>query len=279
MADAVITGCSSGFGKLTALEFARRGNRVFATMRNTAKDGALQAAAAAAGVSVEVLELDVNERASVEKAVAEIIRRAGRIDVLVNNAGISKQGPLEDFDDDEVAAIFETNVFGVIRVTRAVLPHMRAQRSGTIVTVGSLSGKVAPPYAGVYAASKHAVEALADALYYEVQPFGIRVVLVDPGGFETEMSNNSGPARRFTEGSAYVELARRFGEAYTKLPGRGERESPQIVAEAIVDAVEAEQPKRRYFVGQDAELIAGLHKQMSDEDFEKTMRTTLDYWD
>jgi NAD(P)-dependent dehydrogenase (short-subunit alcohol dehydrogenase family) len=279
VAVAVITGCSSGFGKLTALEFARRGNRVFATMRNTAKDGPLQAEAVAAGVSVEVLQLDVNERASVEKAVAEVIRRAGRIDVLVNNAGISTQGPIEDFDDDEVAAVFETNVFGVIRVTRAVLPHMRAQRSGTILTVGSLSGKVAAPYGGIYAASKHALEALSDALYYEVHAFGIRVVLVDPGGFETEISNNTGPVRRFTESSPYAELARRFEEASTKLPGGGQRGDAQIVAEAIVNAVEADQPKRRYFVGQDAELIAGLHKQMSDEDLEKAMRTTLDIWD
>lgn len=279
MAVAVITGCSSGFGKLTALEFARRGNRVFATMRNTAKDGPLEAEAAAAGVSIEVLQLDVNERASVERAVAEVIRRAGRIDVLVNNAGISTQGPIEDFDDDEVAAVFETNVFGVIRVTRAVLPHMRAQKSGTILTVGSLGGKVAGPYLGIYAASKHAIEALSDALYYEVHPFGIRVVLIDPGGFETEMSNNAGPARRFTESSPYAELARRFEEASTKLLVGGQRADARIVAEAIVNAVEAERPKRRYFVGQDAELIAGLHKQMSDEDFEEAMRTTLDIWD
>jgi NAD(P)-dependent dehydrogenase (short-subunit alcohol dehydrogenase family) len=279
MAVVVITGCSSGFGKLTALEFARRGNRAFATMRNTAKDGPLQAEAAAAGVSVEVLQLDVNERASVEKAVAEVIGRAGRIDVLVNNAGISTQGPIEDFDDDEIAAVFQTNVFGVIRMARAVLPHMRAQKSGTIVTVGSLSGKVAAPYGGIYAASKHAVEALSDALYYEVHPFGIRVVLIDPGGFETEITNNSGPARRFTESSAYIELERRFAAASAKLPGGGERADAQTVAEAIVNAGEARQPKRRYLVGQDAELIAGLHKQMSDEDFEKAMRTTLDIWD
>ena len=279
MAVVVITGCSSGFGKLTALEFARRGNRAFATMRNTAKDGPLQAEAAAAGVSVEVLQLDVNERASVEKAVAEVIERAGRIDVLVNNAGISTEGPIEDFDDDEVAAVFQTNVFGVIRMARAVLPHMRAQKSGTIVTVGSLSGKVAVPYGGIYAASKHAVEALSDALYYEVHPFGIRVVLIDPGGFETEITSNSGPARRFTESSAYIELERRFAEASAKLPGGGERADAQIVAEAIVNAAEAKQPKRRYLVGPDAELIAGLHKQMSDEDFEKAMRTTLDIWD
>lgn len=279
MAVVVITGCSSGFGKLTALEFARRGNRAFATMRNTAKDGPLQAEAAAAGVSVEVLQLDVNERASVEKAVAEVIERAGRIDVLVNNAGISTEGPIEDFDDDEVAAVFQTNVFGVIRMARAVLPHMRAQKSGTIVIVGSLSGKVAVPYGGIYAASKHAVEALSDALYYEVHPFGIRVVLIEPGQFETEMANKSGPARRFTESSAYIELQRRFAEASAKLPGGGERGDPQIVAEAIVNAAEAKQPKRRCLVGQDAELIAGLHKQMSDEDFEKAMRTTLDIWD
>ena len=279
MAVVLVTGCSSGFGKLTALEFARRGNQVFATMRNTSKDGALREGAKEANVSLEVLQLDVNVRASVEAAVAEVISRAGRIDVLVNNAGIGTGGPIEDFDDDEVAALFETNVFGVIRTTRAVLPHMRAQRSGAIVTVGSLAGKVTGPYGGIYSATKHAVEALSDALYFELHPFGIRVVLIEPGGFETEISNNSRPARRFTEGSAYIELERRFADASVKLPGSGETADAQIVANVIVDATEAEEPKRRYLVGKDAELIGALHKQMSDEDFEKAMRTTLDIWD
>ena len=279
MAVVLVTGCSSGFGKLTALEFARRGNQVFATMRDTSKDGALREGAKEANVSLEVLQLDVNVRASVEAAVAEVISRAGRIDVLVNNAGIGTGGPIEDFDDDEVAALFETNVFGVIRTTRAVLPHMRAQRSGAIVTVGSLAGKVTGPYGGIYSATKHAVEALSDALYFELHPFGIRVVLIEPGGFETEISNNSRPARRFTEGSAYIELERRFADASVKLPGSGETADAQIVANVIVDATEAEEPKRRYLVGKDAELIGALHKQMSDEDFEKAMRTTLDIWD
>lgn len=252
---------------------------VFATMRNTSKDGPLRAEANEADVSLEVLQLDVNDRQSVDTAVADVIKRAGRVDVLVNNAGISIHGPVEDFDDDEVVAIFETNVFGVIRTTRAVLPQMRAQEGGTIVIVGSIAGKVTGPYGGIYSASKHAVEALSDALYYELHPFGIRVVLIEPGGFETDISNNSGPARRFTEGSAYVELERRFAEASVKLPGGGQQADAQIVADAIVDATEAEQPKRRYLVGQDAELIGGLHKQMSDEDFEKAMRTTLDVWD
>ena len=134
MSVVVITGCSSGFGMLAALEFARRGDSVYATMRNTAKADRLHTRAQAVGVAVEVLQLDVNDIGSVGAAIEEVIRREGRIDVLVNNAGISIDGPVEDFDDDEVLVVFETNLFGVIRVTRAVLPHMRSQGSGTIVT-------------------------------------------------------------------------------------------------------------------------------------------------
>src|SRR3990170_1347217 len=277
MAVIVITGCSSGFGMLAALEFARRGDSVYATMRNTAKADRLHAGAEAAGAPVEVLQLDVNDIGSVGAAIEEVIRREGRIDVVVNNAGIGIEGAVEDFDDDEVLAVFETNLFGVIRVTRAVLPHMRSQGGGTIVTVGSLNGKVASPFSGIYSASKHAVEALSDALHYELQPFGIRVVLIEPGGFETAIETNSRPARRFTEGSVYLEAERRFAEALDKLPGGWMRADAQIVADVIVDAAKAEQPRRRYLVGQDAELIAGLHKKMSDEEFEQTARTMLDW--
>lgn len=279
MSVVLITGCSSGFGKLAALEFARRGDTVFASMRNTKKSGPLLEEAKTAGVSLEVIALDVNDRKSVEAAVADVVKRAGRIDVLVNNAGIGTGGPIEDFDDDEIQHLFDTNVFGLIRVTRAVLPTMRAQNSGTVINVGSLAGKVSTPYGGIYSGSKHAVEGISDALYFELHPFGIRVVIVEPGGFETEISNTSQPARRFTEGSPYAELQRRFSAAAEKLPGGGQRGDAQVVANVIVGAAKSEQPKRRYLVGQDAELIGGLHKQMSDEDFEKAMRTTLDVWD
>ena len=277
MSVVVITGCSSGFGTLAAIEFARRGDIVYATMRNTAKDDRLRTGAEAAGVSVEVLQLDVNDRRSVDAAIEEVIRREGRIDVLVSNAGISIDGPVEAFDDDELLAVFETNLFGVVRVTRAVLPHMRSQGSGTIVTVGSLAGKVAAPFSGIYSASKHAVEALSDALHYELHPLGIRVVLIEPGEFETEIDANSRPARRFTEASPYLEAERRFAEARMKLPGGGQGADAQIVADVIVDAAKSEQPQRRYLVGQDAELIAGLHKKMSDDEFEKAVRTLLDW--
>lgn len=279
MSIVLITGCSTGFGKLAALEFARRGDTVFATMRDTRKAGPLRSEAEAARLSVDVLPLDVTDAASVVRAVADVIARAGRIDVLVNNAGVGTHGPVEDYDDEEVEAIFDTNVLGVVRVTRAVAPHMRKQRSGTIINVSSLAGKVTAPFGGVYSATKHALEALSDALYYELHPFGVRVVVIEPGGFATEFGNNVRPARRFTEGSAYVALERGFQEAQTRLPGRGEAADAHTVALAIADAAKAEQPKRRYLVGSDASLIGGLHKQMSDEDFEKAMRTTLDFWD
>ena len=279
MSVVLITGCSSGFGKLAALEFARRGDTVFASMRDTKKSGPLLEEAKAAGVTVEVIPLDVTDRTSAEAAVSEVLRQAGRIDVLVNNAGVGTHGPIEDFDDDEVHKIFDTNVYGVIRATRAVLPTMRSQRSGTVINVTSIAGRVTGPYGGVYAASKHAAEALSDALYYELHPFGIRVVVIEPGGFETEIGSKSLLPRRFTEGSPYVEFERRFAEAGSKLPGGGQPGDARVVASAIVDAAKAEQPTRRQLVGQDAELICGLHKQMSDEDFEKAMRTTLDVWD
>jgi NAD(P)-dependent dehydrogenase (short-subunit alcohol dehydrogenase family) len=279
MAVVLITGSSTGFGKLAALEFARRGDTVYASMRNTAKGDALVSEAKAANLSVNVVALDVANRASVDAAVASVIKEAGRIDVLVSNAGVGIHGPIEDCDDDEIHAVLETNVLGVIRAARAVAPHMRAQKSGTIINVGSLAGKVSAPFGGVYSASKHAVEALSDALYFELHPFGVRVVVVEPGGFETEFGANRILARRFNEGSPYVEYEQRFNASSSKLPGADQPESAQKVADVIVDAAKSDAPKRRYLVGQDAQTIGGLAKQMSDEDFEKAMRTVLDFWD
>ncbi len=279
MAVVLITGCSTGFGKLVAVEFARRGDSVFASMRDTAKATPLLDDAKAAGVSLELIALDVNDGASVQNAVKDVVARAGRIDVLVNNAGIGTHGPIEDYEDDEIARIFETNVFGLLRMTRAVTPGMRAQGSGTIINIGSLAGVVTGPFGGIYSASKHAVEAISDALHFELHPFGVRVVLIEPGGFETGFLGNVAAARRFGEGSAYATLERRFAEAVTRLPGTATGADASVVATAIVDAAKSEAPKRRYLVGSDAELIGGLHKQLSDEDFEKAMRTTLDFWD
>lgn len=279
MSVVLITGCSSGFGKLAAISFAKRGDTVFASMRNTSRSQALRDEAAAAGVSVEIVHLDVNDRASAEAAVAGIQQAAGRIDVLVNNAGIGAVAPTEEFDDDEFVRVFDTNVFGVLRVTRAVLPLMRTQHSGRIVNVGSLAGIVASPFRGIYSASKAAVEAITDAMYFELHPFGVHMCVVEPGFFETSISDNRLPLRRNAAASPYAELERRYEDASSKAPGGAVRADPQAVADAIVVAATEAQPKRRYLVGKDAELIAPLHKQMSDEEFEKVMRTTLDFWD
>ena len=279
MAVALITGCSSGFGLLTALHFARKGDTVYASMRNTAKSGQLEEAAQKEQLAIDVLQLDVTDEESVRSAVQQVIDGAGRIDVLVNNAGIGAHGPLEDTDDDEAKETFETNFFGALRVTRAVTPKMREQGAGTIVNVSSLAGRAAAPYSGIYSASKYALEAASEALYYELHPFGVRVLLIEPGGFETNFQDNGRVARLFTEGSAYIELEQRFQQAMTRLPGGGERGDPQVVAEAIYNAVHDEQPKLRYLVGQDAEMIGGLRRQLDDEQFDQTMRQALDLWD
>ncbi len=274
MATVLITGCGSGFGKLTALEFARRGDTVFATMRNTAKVGPLLDEAKAAGVSVQIMKLDVTDADTVSGAVETAIQRTGRLDVVVNNAAIFSVGPVEAHDDDEVIASFDTNVFGVIRVIRAALPQMRAQGSGTVVNVGSMAGRVAWPPIGIYCATKGALEALSDALYYELHPFGIRVILIEPGHFATEMPARL--VRRFKDESPYG----RCTKAFAPLPSAGRAPGdPRVVAEAIVRAAKSENPRRRYVVGKDAEFWCDLHKRLPDEEFEQIMRSTLGFWD
>ena len=283
MAVTLITGCSSGFGLLAALEFARKGDTVFATMRNTAKAGELEQRAQQEGLTVRILPLDVRDEASVASAVRQTVTDAGRIDVLVNNAGIGIHGPVEETTIDDVQEVFETNVFGALRVIRHVAPVMREQRSGTIVNVSSLAGRVAAPFSGIYAASKYALEAISEALHYELHPFGVRVVVIEPGGFETRFGENRRIAQGFTEGSPYLDLERRFQEAMGRLSiggtEGGQRGDPQVVAETIYRAVHDPQPKLRYLVGQDAEMIGGLRRQLDDEQFEQTMRQALDFWD
>ncbi len=281
MANVLITGCSSGFGLLTALEFARRGDRVFATMRNTSKAGALQEKAAAEKLSVTVLPLDVLDDASVASAVKSAIDAAGPIDVLVNNAGWALRSPIEEADDDEIRKQFETNVYGTMRVIRAVLPAMRERRAGTIVNLSSIGGVVGAPFEGFYAATKHALEAISEVMHYELHPFGVRVIVIEPGGFDTEFGNNIIESRRFAAASSpYREYAERFTTALGKLRAPdGVASDPQDVARTICDAAADPDSKLRYLVGGDAQLIAAVRKQMDFEGFEAAMRQTLDWHD
>jgi NAD(P)-dependent dehydrogenase (short-subunit alcohol dehydrogenase family) len=278
MSNVLITGCSSGFGLLSALEFARRGDTVFATMRDTSKAGALNDAAAKEGLSVNVLRLDLLDQASIDAAVAEA-QRAGPIDVLVNNAGFEVRSSIEDASEDEIRRQFETNVIGTMRVTRAVLPAMRERGAGVIVNLSSVAGIVAVPYAGYYAASKHALEAITESLHYEVKPFGIRVALIEPGAFETSFGTNITWGARFNASSPYFAHAERFTAARAKLSNPEAPNDPQDVARAIVEAAYTDAPKLRYPVGGDAQLIAAVRKQTDFEGFEAAMRQSLDWWD
>lgn len=280
MANVVITGCSSGFGLLSAVEFARDGHRVFATMRDPGKAAALRAAVADTGGEVDVVRLDVCDGASVQRAVDEIVGLAGGIDVVVNNAGIEVRGPVEHVSDAEARAQFETNVFGLLHVVRATVPHLEASNDGVLVNVSSIAGIMARPFAGVYAASKHAVEALSESLHFELGLKGIRVHVIEPGQFATELSANTMTAAAFDPSAApYGSVAAGLEERVHGLIPGGERADPATVAHAIVAAAADPSSPLRIPVGGDAELILAARSGQSFEDYEVTMRTFLDYWE
>ena len=272
----LITGCSSGFGLLTALHFARQGARVVATLRNPRKAGPLEEAKAA-GLDLHIVPLDVLDDASVTAAVARA-EALGPIDVLINNAGIEVRGPIEECDDDIVRRQFDTNVHGTLRVLRAVVPALRGRGRGTVVNVSSVAGIVARPFGGLYSASKHALEAISEALYYEVKPFGVRVVLVEPGQYATTLQENMVTAPRFTAASPYWQRSQAFDVHVRKLAG-GAPADPEEVARMIYDAVHDPQPRLRYLAGADAHLAVGAYRQMEFEQFEQAMRGAMDWWD
>jgi len=278
MEHVLVTGSSTGFGRLIALHAARRGARVTATMRNPARGEELVAAARDEGLALEVDRLDVLDEASVREAVGRAEQRAP-LDVVVNNAGIEVRGPVEECGDELVRRQLETNFLGALRVVRAVLPAMRERRAGTVVNVSSIAGLVGRPFGGLYAASKHALEAATEALHFELSPFGVRVVLIEPGQYATELLDNMATAPSFGPRSPYWEMSERFDAAVRRLVPDGEPADPQEVAELVWDAVHDPEPKLRYLAGEDARAIAAAKRQMPFEDFEKAMRSAMDWHD
>jgi len=271
MCNVLITGCSSGFGQLIALALARRGDRVFATVRRPQAVGALEAIAGDLPLSVH--RLDVTDAASVERVVAEILERE-RIDVLVNNAGYGLRGPVASLQDDEVARQFDTNVLGPIRMVRAVLPSMRERGSGTIVNLSSVAGLIGIPFEGLYAASKHALEGLTEALRFEVAAGGIHVLLVEPGAFETGFVDNLTVSDGFPADHPDRPAFDRFYARMMAVGGAG-RADPQAVVDAVLDAIDHPDGPFRRLVGQDAELVVGLKRERPFADLEAGMRAAL----
>ncbi len=273
MSNVLITGCSSGFGELAALTFADHGHRVFATMRTPGKSAALDERG-----EITQLALDVCSTDSVNAAIAQAIAAVGSLDVVVNNAGIEMFGPVHLASDEEVAWQFDTNVTGVVRVVRAVVPHMLAKGGGTIVNVGSLAGLVGTPYGGLYAASKHAVEALTEAMHFELSQQGIRMRVVEPGQFATQLGGNSLVSAAMTPGSAEHARWQRFRTAQRSLVN-GEPAPAQHVADVIYQAATEVPGKLRYVVGADAEMVSGAKAALTFEEFDAAMRATLNWFE
>jgi len=245
----LVTGVSSGIGRETAGQFARRGCAVFGTVRNLAKATPLP--------GVTLIEMDVRDSDSVRRAIADVIGRAGRIDVLVNNAGMNMTGAVEETTIAEALALFETNFFGIMRTIQAVLPHMREQRAGKIVNVSSVLGFLPAPFMGLYSASKHAVEGLSESLDHEVRQFGIRVTLVAPAYARTSLEANSPVAK--SPLAAYDRERDAVATAVARDIGKAP--APDGVAAAIVEAALGKWRMRNTPPGQ-AALLSKLRRFM-----------------
>jgi NAD(P)-dependent dehydrogenase (short-subunit alcohol dehydrogenase family) len=257
---ALVTGASSGIGKATAIALVAAGFQVIGTSRNTAR------LTAPAGVTY--LDLDVTSDESVASAVEQVIERFGRIDVLVNNAGVGSTGAGEEFSIGQTQDIFDINVYGVMRMTKAVLPHMRAQRSGRIINVSSLSGFVPSPFMTVYVATKHAVEGYSQSLDHEVREYGVRVLLVEPGPINTPFAGHSVEAD--TPMPLYAAGRRNYDELITKNLSSGD--DPAVVAKVIVGAATDRNPKLRRTAGSTARTINAVHRIAPARSFDRVIR-------
>jgi NAD(P)-dependent dehydrogenase (short-subunit alcohol dehydrogenase family) len=264
---AVVTGSSTGIGFDTSLMLARNGFHTYATMRNLDKSKEIIDAARNDNLPLEVLQLDVTDDRSVKNTIDRIVNERKRIDVLVNNAGYVLAGALEDLSMDEIKAQFETNLFGAIRVMKAVLPIMRKQRGGTIVNISSMGGRIGLPLNPAYHGTKFALEGISESMCYETEPFGIRVILVEPGTIRSNFLRNAKVGQKTAEPSSpYAPKLQTLQKAWAPIFDKGT--PPEEVAKAILKAVTSDNPSMRYMVGDDAIQMMEARKGMSDLEFE-----------
>jgi NAD(P)-dependent dehydrogenase (short-subunit alcohol dehydrogenase family) len=273
---AVVTGSSSGNGFETSLLLAKNRFYTYATMRNLEKSARIKEIAKKDSLPIEVLQLDVTDDKSVTDAIDVISNRQGRIDVLVNNAGYEQHGPVEELSMEEIKTQFETNFFGAVRVMKAVLPMMRKQRSGTIVNVSSIGGKIGVPLNSAYVGSKFALEGFSESMKYELEGFGIKVILIEPGAVNTNYLENSRQAQKaMNPDSPYAELSKMVSEGVREMFKETSSSSPMQVAEVILTAIKSEKPNTRYLVGNDAIAINERRKSSSDSELERWIKEGL----
>jgi NAD(P)-dependent dehydrogenase (short-subunit alcohol dehydrogenase family) len=269
---AIVTGSSSGIGLETSVSLAQNGFLTYATMRNLDKSTIIKTAADNESLPIKVVQLNVADNRMVNNAIQAIVSEAGRIDILVNNAGYGLVGAFEDLSiDDEIKNQYETNVFGLMRVTQAVLPIMRRQKSGIIINVSSGAGLFGYPGGSAYVSTKFAVEGLSESMAYELEPFGIKVVLIEPGFIKTNFANAMVLAKKAQDPSSpYSEMMQRIQANSNEMAKNAS--SVDVVSKAILEAVKSKSPNLRYLVGKDVEAWAANKKTMGDTEFHNMMQ-------
>ena len=269
---AVVTGSSSGIGYETSLLLARNQFTTYATMRNLSKSDGLREIASKEKIPLSVTQLDVNSDSSVDNTIDNIVRENGRIDILINNAGYDLFGSLEELSLDEIKQQFETNVFGVIRATKAVIPTMRKQGNGTIVNISSVGGRIGLiPFNTAYHASKFALEGFTESLRQELAEFNINIILIEPGLISSNFMDNIKTAKGFDSNkSPYAKTVQQVFLGFQ--PMMASSSHPTEVAHTILNAVNSTSPELRYPVGKDAESIFKARTELSDRKLEKWVR-------
>jgi NAD(P)-dependent dehydrogenase (short-subunit alcohol dehydrogenase family) len=270
---AVVTGTSSGIGFETALALAREGYYTYATMRDTTKSDKIKELGKKDNLKISVLELDVDDESSVKNAIRKILGQKQRIDILVNNAGWGLWGCVEDVSIDEFKAQFDTNFFSIIRLIQEVGPTMRTQGSGKIINISSVAGRIGFPASPAYISSKFALEGLSECLRLEMAPFGVDVVIIEPGVIKTNFLNPVKLAKKSESDTAYRDITTKVISGIKMMAEMGTH--PKEVADTIVKSIKDDKPLPRYIVGNDASMFLEAKKNKTDIEFENYLKNEL----
>src|SRR5918995_6291414 len=271
---AMVTGSSSGIGFETALTLARNGFLTYATMRNLAKSDNIKAVADKDHLPIRIVQLDVTDDTSVNQAVQSIIKETGRIDILVNNAGYALSGAFEDLSLEEIKNQYDTNFYGIIRTSQAVLPFMRKQRSGRIINISSGLGLFGFPSMSAYSSTKFAMEGLSESMAYELDQFGINVILIEPGVIRTNIGTSIVIAKKAQDPrSPYSQMMQKMGNNFKKFTENAS--SVDVVANVVLEAATNENPCLRYLAGKDMEMWMQSKNSMPDDEFYNSMKKNL----
>ena len=270
---ALVTGSSSGIGFETSLALARNGFHTFASMRDVGKCEEIKQTIEKEDLSVEILELDVDKEESVDHAIKTILEKKDRIDVLVNNAGYGMWGTVEDVSVDEFKEQFETNFFSIIRLIQKVAPIMRKQNSGNIVNISSVAGRIGFPVSPAYISSKFALEGLSESLRFELMPFGVNTIIIEPGVIKTKFFDSMKLAEKAQQDSAYNDITEKVISGVKMMTEMGTH--PKEVADMVIKALKDEKPWPRYIVGNDAMMFLEAKKMKTDIEFENYLKKEL----